>query len=376
MGSLNDTSGTINPGDSSTITGILTDKGAYTQGSSGLLDMSIGGTKAGTQFDELNATTVNLNGTLDISLIKGFVPTIGQTFKIMNFTSESGTFSTVNGLAINGSEHFTITYQGSDVLLTVVSGAGPNSLATSSSRFLHNMLRQPALFAGSNLRGTLGARSFVLNSSSFERASILGPRWMPARVNSTAVLATPSFVSNLRERSTVDAIRVASGAMPPSATFRSNLLSAPVSSEFRMVSSSMLSRPIFAHNNLRLAVSGSDFRALSAAALPSLKPSVRIWSAGSDFHTFSDAAALRIEPSNAQFPVSSTRLGGGGALFTNSVDLHDAAHGSTIPMTLRNSTRSPRASSGALPRTRFMVGGLSWNLSNLLAKPKVGFGIQ
>jgi hypothetical protein len=44
----------------------------------------------------------------------------------MNFTSETGTFATVNGLPINTSEHFTITYQATDILLTVVPGpAGP-----------------------------------------------------------------------------------------------------------------------------------------------------------------------------------------------------------------------------------------------------------
>jgi len=115
-------SGIITPGDSSTATGILTDSGSYTQTSTGALDISIGGTTAGTKYDELNPTSANLNGILNISLINGFVPTIGSTFKIMNFNSEAGTFATVNGLAINSSEHFTITYQGTDVLLTVVSG--------------------------------------------------------------------------------------------------------------------------------------------------------------------------------------------------------------------------------------------------------------
>jgi hypothetical protein len=49
----------------------------------------------------------------------------------MNFGSETGTFGTVNGLAINSTEHFTVTYQPTDVLLTVVSGA----LAPSQSAF-------------------------------------------------------------------------------------------------------------------------------------------------------------------------------------------------------------------------------------------------
>jgi len=116
-------SGTIAPGDSAAATGILKDTGAYTQNSSGTLDISIDGTSPGTQYDQLNPSTASLNGTLNINLPTGFVPAVGNTFKIMNFNAESGKFATVNGLAINSTEHFTITYQGTDVLLTVVSGA-------------------------------------------------------------------------------------------------------------------------------------------------------------------------------------------------------------------------------------------------------------
>jgi fibronectin-binding autotransporter adhesin len=113
--------GTITPGDSSIATGILRDTGAYSQ-NSGTLDISIIGRMAGTQYDQLNPTTASLSGTLNIGRPTGFVPAIGNTFKIMNFTSETGTFATVTGLSINNTEHFTLTYQPTDVLLTVASG--------------------------------------------------------------------------------------------------------------------------------------------------------------------------------------------------------------------------------------------------------------
>jgi hypothetical protein len=168
-GALHNSTGTITPGDSSTITGVLTDKGAYTQGANGILDVSIGGTTAGTQFDQLNPTTAALNGTLNISLIKGFVPTIGQTFKIMNFTSETGMFAHCT-CAINSSKHFAITYQGTDVLLTVVAGGGGNFTAPS-------MLRQPAVLSSPNLigNGNLGATSTVNGYRSFSRADLRLP---------------------------------------------------------------------------------------------------------------------------------------------------------------------------------------------------------
>jgi hypothetical protein len=116
-------SGTITPGDSSTLTGLLAITGAYTQNSTGNLNISIGGLTAGTQFGQLNvASTTTLNGTLNISLINGFVPNIGDTFDILNASSVTGTFTTANGLCINSSESFTVTYNANDVVLTVVSG--------------------------------------------------------------------------------------------------------------------------------------------------------------------------------------------------------------------------------------------------------------
>jgi hypothetical protein len=117
-------SGTVTPGDSATLTGLLAITGAYTQTSTGSLNISIGGLTAGTQFGQLNVTqSASLAGTLNLSLINGFVPNIGDTFKILNASSVSGTFATVNTTCIDSSEQFSVTYEANDVLLTVVAGA-------------------------------------------------------------------------------------------------------------------------------------------------------------------------------------------------------------------------------------------------------------
>ena len=95
-----------------------------TQNSTGSLNISIGGLTAGTQYGQLNVTqAASLNGTLNISLINGFVPNVGDTFNILNASSVTGTFSTVNSLCINSNESFTLTYNPTGVALTVVSGA-------------------------------------------------------------------------------------------------------------------------------------------------------------------------------------------------------------------------------------------------------------
>jgi hypothetical protein len=156
-------SGTITPGDSSTSTGILTVSKTYTQNLSGVLDISIGGTTAGTKYDQLNATgAASLNGTLNLSLINGFVPAVGTTFEILNASSVSGTFSTVNGTHINGSEHFVVSCDTTDCDVTVASGASiihPNLAAPTPGR-----------------QSPLGGGSLKLNSQSSPTPAILTPK--------------------------------------------------------------------------------------------------------------------------------------------------------------------------------------------------------
>ncbi len=102
---------TIAAGDSSTKPGILSVTGTYTQNASGVLNIFIGGAKVGTQYSQLAVSNgASLNGTLNIKLIKGFIPTIGSTFEILTGSAVNGKFASVNGLHINSSEHFEINY--------------------------------------------------------------------------------------------------------------------------------------------------------------------------------------------------------------------------------------------------------------------------
>src|SRR5262249_28035351 len=104
--------------------GLLAITGTYTQTSAGSLNISLGGLTAGSQFGQLNVPKVaTLDGVLNLALINGFVPNIGDSFKILTASSVTGTFATVNTLCINSNERFGITYEAGDVLLTVVAGA-------------------------------------------------------------------------------------------------------------------------------------------------------------------------------------------------------------------------------------------------------------
>jgi hypothetical protein len=95
QGNVNNSGGTVAPGASP---GTLTITGNYTQGASGTLDMEIGGLTAGTQYDQLVVQgSTSLAGTLNTTLVNGFVPVAGNTFTLIQSTGPlTGTFSTVN----------------------------------------------------------------------------------------------------------------------------------------------------------------------------------------------------------------------------------------------------------------------------------------
>lgn len=114
--------GSITTGDSATTPGVLTVSGAFTQSSTGVLNTPIGGAATG-KFGQLAVSNgVSLNGTLNLSLANGFVPTIGATFPLITGSTVSGQFATVNGTSINSGEHFEVTYSGTTVTATVASG--------------------------------------------------------------------------------------------------------------------------------------------------------------------------------------------------------------------------------------------------------------
>lgn len=124
-GNVVNTSGTIKPGDSPgtlTITDNGTGKdGAYTQGPSGTFLEELGGASAG-DFDVLNVSSLAaLNGSLDVSLVNGYAPILGQTFTFLNYGSLTGAFSSVVGL--DAGYGYSMAYGANSASLTVTSVA-------------------------------------------------------------------------------------------------------------------------------------------------------------------------------------------------------------------------------------------------------------
>jgi len=97
--------------------------------SKGALDIEIGGPGAGVGFDQLQVSyNVTLGGTLNVSLIGGFSPAIGQELTIIDKTGSGAIVGAFAGLdegavfAVGGSK-FRISYvrgTGNDVVLTAV----------------------------------------------------------------------------------------------------------------------------------------------------------------------------------------------------------------------------------------------------------------
>lgn len=108
--------------------GILTVDGNYTQTSTGLLSMEIGGTTAGTDYDVLAVTgAVTLDGTLHVDLLTGGVGLpAGTEFTIVTGTSVTGTFATVDVPKDGaGNPLFSVQYTATSVRLTAAGTLQP-----------------------------------------------------------------------------------------------------------------------------------------------------------------------------------------------------------------------------------------------------------
>ena len=102
--------GTHDPGFSPTLLTV----GNVGYASTAVLDMEIGGTVRGSQYDAIVASgNLSLGGALQLSLINSFTPAAGTSFDILDWSSLSGTFFSLSlpsltaGLTWNASQLYT-----------------------------------------------------------------------------------------------------------------------------------------------------------------------------------------------------------------------------------------------------------------------------
>lgn len=104
-----DFTGTFSPGLSPTILSA----GNVGLSSTSTLVMELGGTSPGTGYDQLQSSgALTLGGTLQVSLIHGFSPAAGESFNLFDWTTMSGSFTTLqlpllSGLSWNTSQLYT-----------------------------------------------------------------------------------------------------------------------------------------------------------------------------------------------------------------------------------------------------------------------------
>ncbi len=115
-GDLTNAGGTLAPGQSPGSTTVV---GDYDQ-QSGTLEIELGGLLAGSQFAQLVVSdTAKLAGTLDVSIINGFLPTLGDMFEIITATSVVDTFD-IENLPNLGGLDWNVNYGATSVVLEVV----------------------------------------------------------------------------------------------------------------------------------------------------------------------------------------------------------------------------------------------------------------
>jgi Bacterial Ig domain len=121
---VNNSGAVFAPGNSP---GAVVINGNYVQASNGTLEMEIGGTVAGTGFDQLQINgTATLAGTLNLIQYNGFTPAAGDSFQLMLYDLAVGDFSTVTNTFVNAGTYFsTVKLVDSLVVQTTADAALP-----------------------------------------------------------------------------------------------------------------------------------------------------------------------------------------------------------------------------------------------------------
>ncbi len=188
-GTITDASGTFTNGGTlsigSTAVSTLAVTGGFTQTSTGTLNFKLGGTATpGTSFDLLKiGGAAVLAGTLNVTLVSPFLPTIGNAFKIITFASATGTFDTTTGTTLSNGLSLLPSYAATNV--TLIASTSPKAdLAVTASA-------QPSpAFLGGNITYSVTVRNNGPNSAS----GVVLVDTLPAGL--TIVSVTPSVGSD------------------------------------------------------------------------------------------------------------------------------------------------------------------------------------
>ena len=126
-------SGQVIPGGTGAA-GLLTIDGNYVQSAAGSLDVELGGTMAGSQYDQIAVSgTASLGGLVNVALISTFAPTLNNAFQILTFASSSGNFGFYNGIVLGYRLFLDPTLNPTNLTLTVQPAVTTTTLSTPAS---------------------------------------------------------------------------------------------------------------------------------------------------------------------------------------------------------------------------------------------------
>jgi hypothetical protein len=121
-------SGLLNPRHASnTEFGRLTINSSYTETNSANINIQLGGSTAGTNFDQVDINgNATFDGTLNVSLLNNFTPTLGSTFDILTYDAlNSSSNLDFTGLDINSTLQFLPQWSSNKLTLKVVDKSAP-----------------------------------------------------------------------------------------------------------------------------------------------------------------------------------------------------------------------------------------------------------
>jgi hypothetical protein len=126
IGPVDLSGGTLNPGNAVKLLGTIDITGTYTEGASGTLNIDLDGTTPGTKYDVLNVSgAAALGGTIDFVLNSAFKPVVGDTWDVLNYASETGSFANIELPTAPTGDHYSFTCGATDCVLSLLSGTGP-----------------------------------------------------------------------------------------------------------------------------------------------------------------------------------------------------------------------------------------------------------
>jgi fibronectin-binding autotransporter adhesin len=195
IGPVDLTGGTLNPGNAVKLLGTIDITGTFTESGSGILNIDLDGTVAGTKYDVLNVSgTAALGGTIDFVLNSAFKPVVGDTWDVLNYASETGSFTNVELPTAPTGDTYVFACGTTDCTLTLEVTPGPESKPASNG----SVTGAPATRVSRNM-GAATSASSQEPTAILSRVTCFAARMVGSACGDKPSVATASHGGDLHE---------------------------------------------------------------------------------------------------------------------------------------------------------------------------------